>query len=169
MSGITQVSFLLMAQRLKKIQDEDLYTGEYPNFKSFIENEMPIKRTTVYNYIDIISLFGVQALEQEKDMEFSKLIPYIPILKKVSFEELEMRTKKKEFLQKAKTTSFRDIIKETDELKLHYGLVNKINKELVEIKKIKALFEYLTKAEEVSDEAKEHLIKLLTAIKKHVG
>ena len=114
-------------------------------------------------------MFGVQALEQEREMEFSKLIPFIPILKKVTLEELEMRTIKKEYLQKAKTESFRDILKETADLKIQYGLVKQINYNANDIKKIKTFSDYLSKTEEVSDEAKAHLVELLTVIKKHIG
>ncbi len=122
LAGITQYSFLLMAQRLVKIRDEKLYEKDnYDDFKSFIEGEIKIKRTMAYNYIDIVSFFGVQALEHEENLEYSKLIPIIPLLK-TERDDIPREEIKKAFIEKARSESFRDITEDARELKVKYGL-----------------------------------------------
>ncbi len=136
LSGMTQYSFLLMAQRLLKIKENRLYEKDkYKDFKSFIENEMNIERSTAYTYIDIITYFGVGALQHE-DINYSKLRPVIPLLK-MNDSNIPKNEIAKEYIEKAKKESFRDIVEETKELKIKYGLTKKTEKKtlLDEIKK----------------------------------
>ncbi|OHD73209.1 MAG: hypothetical protein A2355_06330 [Spirochaetes bacterium RIFOXYB1_FULL_32_8] len=168
LAQMTQKSFLLMAQRLCIIKSKKLYEKDgYKDFKIFVESELNISRQTVYKYLDILSFFGVAALRHQ-NLDYSKLIPVIPILRAFSIDEAEKEEIKKEYLQKAKTESFRDILKETADLKIQYGLVKQINYDANDIKKIKAFSEYLTKTEAVSGQAKAQLVELLAVIKKHV-
>jgi len=143
LAEMTQYSFLLMAQRLLKIRDNKLYLIDgYPDFKSFIDGEVNIRRTMAYNYIDILSFFGVQALEHENNLEYSKLIPVIPLLKandnNIPKEEIKDR-----FIKKAKNESFRTLTEEARELKVKYGLV-KEKEEVKLIDKIKVEIEKLS-------------------------
>jgi hypothetical protein len=120
LAGITQYSFVLMAQRLKKIRDGRLFTKDgYHDFKTFIEKEMPVNRSSSYNYINLIECFGVQALGHD-DIDYSKLIPVIPLLKsnQLSIPKDEI---KYQFLNKAKSESFREIVNDVKVLKKEYG------------------------------------------------
>jgi len=123
--GITQYSFILMAQRLKKIRDKRLYEKDnYNSFKEFIENELNVSRQTAYKYIDIIDYFGVATLRhlETERFDYSKLIPVLPILK--ANDSLIPKDKiKKDFLSKAKYSTFRDITADAFELKKKYNLV----------------------------------------------
>ena len=112
LADLTQSAFVLMAQRLKKIRDNELYReGGYSDFKAFIENELSINRTTAYNYIDLINVFGVQALEH-RGIEPSKLIPTLPLLKNNPDAKL-----RKEFLSDSKTLSFRAMVEKVKRIK----------------------------------------------------
>ena len=125
LSGITQYSFLLMAQRLQKIRDMELYQKDgYKDFKSFIEKELDIARTTVYCYIDVYSLFysGVQSTEHETNTQFSKLFPVIPLLKTKN-EKIPKAKIKERFLSEIRSKSEKDIKEEAKELKIQYGLI----------------------------------------------
>ena len=122
LSGITQYSFMLMAQRLLKIRDKELYKIDgYTDFRSFIENELSISRSTVYNYIDIVTIFGVQPVGHDDNIEYAKLLPIIPILKaqenNIPKEEIKER-----FLYEIKSKSKTEIIEEANLLKVKYGL-----------------------------------------------
>ncbi|MBP7552835.1 MAG: hypothetical protein KA885_05360 [Spirochaetes bacterium] len=124
LSGMTQYSFLLMAQRLLKIKTKQLYIKEgYKDFKNFIENEMTISRTTVYCYMDVYSLFfdGVQLTEHDTDIEFSKLFSVIPLLK-ANIEDSQKKEIRGRFLSEVKDKSEKEIKEETKELKIKYGL-----------------------------------------------
>jgi len=73
-------SFACLAVRLKKIRDNELHKeGGYPDFKRFIDSELKINKITVYNYIDLVTYFGVQTFELVP--EPSRLIPALPLLK----------------------------------------------------------------------------------------
>lgn len=123
--GINQSSFILMAQRLTIIRDNRLYEQDnYSDFKEFIINELPIAKTTVYCYIDVVKLFGVQSSELAENLDYSKLFPLLPLLKaddKAISEEKKMEIKK-EFLQKIKEEPARQIKEEAKILKEKYGL-----------------------------------------------
>jgi len=49
----------------------------------------------VYKYLDILSFFGVAALRHQ-NLDYSKLIPVIPILRAFSIDEAEKEEIKKE-------------------------------------------------------------------------
>ena len=124
LSGISQYSFLLMAQRLKKIRDKNLYVEDgYNDFKEFIETELNVSRRTAYNYIELIECFGVQALAHD-NIDTSKLIPTLPILnsdnKAIPKEELKYK-----FIEDSKNKTFRELQEETRELKIRYGIGSK--------------------------------------------
>ncbi len=128
LAKMTQNSFLLMAQRLKKIKDGELYKKDgYNDFKTFIEKELPIKRRTAYNYIDLINFFGVQTFAHDKNLQSSKLLYAIPLLKS-EIEEYKKNDIKEKFLNDSKIMSARDLKKEAIELKEKYGLIKKENK-----------------------------------------
>ncbi len=132
LSKMSQVSFILMAQRLKIIKEKGLYEkGGYPDFRTFIEKELPIAKTTVYCYIDIIHYFGVQTselhdmLEKRESMNYSKLFPIIPLLKQEDSvipaeEKNDIKTK---YLQEIKSKSARKIKEEAHALKLKYKIL----------------------------------------------
>jgi len=120
--GINQSSFILMAQRLKKIRDGKLYEQDgYNDFKSFIEKELPIAKTTVYCYIDVLTYFGVQSTELEKNLDYTKLFPLLPLLKseEITIPKEEIR---QEYLQKIQVEPLRQIKEEAKVLKEKYGL-----------------------------------------------
>jgi len=119
---LTQYSFLLMGQRLMKIRDEELYQADgYPDFKTFVEKELTISRSTAYNYIDLVAVFGVQALGHENSPDPAKLIPLLPILKSdkkgIPGEKLKNR-----IFEDAKVKTFREMQEEAKDLKIKYGL-----------------------------------------------
>ncbi len=125
LAGMTQYSFLLMAQRLKKIKENKLYENDgYLDFKAFVENEITVGRRTAYNYIDLIEFFGVQTFAHENNIEFSKLLPVISILKSNDVNDKVKDDLKKEMIKKIKIESAREIASEVKELKIKYGLVS---------------------------------------------
>ena len=74
-------TFIILAHRLKIIRDNELYKEDgYIDFKSFVESELEIARSTVYNYLTILELFGVQDLGH--DIKTYNLIQALPIIKK---------------------------------------------------------------------------------------
>ncbi|HNR90547.1 MAG TPA: hypothetical protein PKM65_19580 [Spirochaetota bacterium] len=122
LSELTQYSFLLMGQRLMKIRDGELYRADgYADFKAFVTQELKISRSTAYNYIDLVSVFGVQTFGRADAPDPSKLIPLIPILKSdkkgIPGERLKAR-----FIEEAKSKSAREIQDEAKDLKVKYGL-----------------------------------------------
>jgi len=130
LAGITQYSFLLMAQRLIKIRDKQLYKLEkddlgaekYADFKTFIENELNVSRSTVYNYIDIVNFFGVQPVGHDTTFEYTKLLPIIPLLRSDD-QNLPKDEIKQHYLSDIKLKSKKELIEEAKELKIKYGLV----------------------------------------------
>jgi len=143
LSGMTQYSFLLMGQRLLKIKEKELYKEDgYPDFKSFIEGELTIAKTTVYCYMDIYNFFGVQTSELEEKIDYSKLFPVIPLLKSKN-ENIPKDEIKKEFIKKMKIESAREIKEEARELKVKYGLVRE-KEEVRLVDKIKSEIEKLS-------------------------
>lgn len=125
LAGINQFSFLLMAQRLKKIRDEKLYTQDgYKDFKEFIHQELNIVKQSVYNYIGIVEEFGVQTFGLHDNIEPSKLLPFLPILKseKDNIPKDKIREK---VLNEINRKSARMLQDEAEELKIKYGLVKK--------------------------------------------
>lgn len=122
LSDLTQFSFLLLGQRLKKIRDNELYRQDgYDDFKAFVEQEIKIARSTAYNYIDLISVFGVQTFGHRNPPDPSKLIPLLPLFK-ANREDIPEQKLKSRFIEEAKTKSARDIQEEAKKLKIKYGL-----------------------------------------------
>ena len=127
LAGMTQVSFILMAQRLMKIRDGELYKVDgYNDFKSFIDSELKIAKRTVYDYIDIISCFGVRLTALGDNIEYSKLSPLIPLLKSDN-PDIPKEELKTLFLKEIKEKSQRELREEAKELKIKYGLFNEKN------------------------------------------
>ncbi len=115
-------AFLLMAQRLKKIKDLSLYKEDgYRSFKEFVDTEMTLERSTVYNYMDILEAFGHESLLAEPELEYTKLRPAVPILKARGAGVPKARIKK-QFIAKAKTATRREIAQTAKKLKARYGL-----------------------------------------------
>ncbi len=124
LSELTQVSFLLLGQRLMKIRDNELYRNDgYSDFKSFVTNEIKISRSTAYNYIDLVSVFGVQTFGHVDSPDPSKLIPLLSILKS-GREEIPCEMIKSQFIEEARTKSARDIKEDAKQLKIKYGLLD---------------------------------------------
>lgn len=121
--GISHFSFLLMAQRLLIIRDKQLYINDgYTDFKSFIIKEMKIAKGTAYNYIDLITLFGVQTFGLDDKINPSKLIPVIPLLKS-NDSKIPKEFIKDKFINESKDKSAREIQAEAKLLKIKYGLL----------------------------------------------
>jgi len=161
LAGMTSYSFLLMAQRLMKIRDEKLYEqGGYNDFRNFIDNELTIQRSTVYNYIDLINYFGVQTFGHDQNLEPSKLIPAIPLLKSenVDIPKEEIRER---FITDSKLHSAREMKKEADELKVKYSLTKE-----KELNIVSAISSFLNKLpDELTKKQKEDLKYLLEQLK----
>lgn len=128
-SGLTQIAFILTAERLKIIRDNELYKPEYKDFKSFFENEIDKSKPTIYFYISIIEtfkeLFTESNLIRLFDIEYSKLIPFLPLLKNKDIainEKQEIKEKAIELLESE--LNQRDIITIAKEYKSKYGLIN---------------------------------------------
>jgi len=139
LSDITQYSLILMAQRLLKIRDGALYRKDgYTDFKSFIENEMNVSRRTVYNYIEIVEYFGAQLVARAGNLEYSKLLPAIPLLKSdiADIPKEEIRDK---FIRDMNEKSKYEVLEEARRLKMKYGLItdNKEDKLVSSIEKFK--------------------------------
>ena len=81
-----------------------------------------MSRSTVYNYIDIVTFFGVQLVGQTADIEYSKLLPLLPLLK-ADNDRIPKEEIKKRFLQRAETKTKNELAKEAQRYKKLYGLV----------------------------------------------
>ncbi len=122
LSELTQYSFLVLGQRLLKIRDTALYKIDgYENFKSFIEGEIKIARSTAYNYIDLITFFGVQTFGHEGSPDPSKLISVLPLLRSNN-EGIPKEKLKKHFINETKNKTAKEIQEETKQLKIEYGI-----------------------------------------------
>jgi len=121
LSDITQYSFASLAVRLKKIRDNELYKEDnYPDFKSFIDKELSINRTTAYNYIDLVTIFGVQTFEHVT--EPSKLISALPLLKSANAnKDIPLAKLKKDIIKQSQTMSARELNEHIKGLKIEYG------------------------------------------------
>ncbi len=166
LAGITQYSFFLMAQRLLKIRDKALYREDgYSDFKSFVERELNISRSTVYNYIDIVNFFGVQPVGHDDKVEYTKLLPAISILR-ADKEGLPKEAIKKQFLEDVKYKSKREIIEEANGIKIKYGLV-KENADRYKLKKAISSF-YPLIPDNLEDEDKKLIKEFINKVSKIV-
>lgn len=158
LAGITQYSFLLMAQRLIKIRDNELYKIDgYPDFITFIKNELTIAKRTTYHYINIIECFGVPALALDEDIQYSKLLPFIPILKSSNLDIPKQKLKERVF-NEIKTKSYRELESEAKEIKIKYGIL-KDSEKMSEFEKL--LLKVRKKIPENINENEEFQIKKL--------
>lgn len=122
LAELTRHSLLHMAIRLLAIRDRQLYRQDgYDDFKSFVEAELPVSRSTAYNYMDIVRYFGIRQIEEVDDFEYSKLLPVIPLLKEPD-DRIPKRKLKQYFIRIAGLRSRREIEREARELKRRYGL-----------------------------------------------
>lgn len=119
LAGINQYSFLLMAQRLKKIRDEKLYEADgYQDWNEFINNELPIARASAYNYIMLLECFGVQTFGRlDGGVGISKLIPFISVINNID-QETEKNDLIQKLLEDIKTKSARELADEARDLKV---------------------------------------------------
>lgn len=107
LANFTHFGILLLAERLTRIRDLELYKEDnYKSFSQFIEKEIMVKRARVYQYIDLYDIFLCDddllsnRIDKNKAaanlaLNSSKVIAYIPILKdtEVSKEKkLELKT-----------------------------------------------------------------------------
>lgn len=122
LSRIAKYSFLIMAQRLKKIRDCELYRQDgYVHFQDFIEAEIKLSKSTVYYYIDIITQVPPGRLEN-RDIEYTKLKPILPLLKSNS-EDIPKEEIQEKFLNDIQHKSRKEIEADAKELKIKYGLL----------------------------------------------
>jgi hypothetical protein len=121
LADLAHYSFLCLAVRLKKIRDNELYREDgYPDFKSFIDSELPIKRATAYNYIDLVTVFGVQTFGHVQ--EPSNLIPALPLLRSAqSNSDIPAAKIKKDIIKQSQTMSARELKDHIKTLKVEYG------------------------------------------------
>lgn len=71
-------TFVILAHRLKIIRDSELYKIDgYEDFRAFVEGELDVARSTVYNYISIVELFGVQHVGHVKTSNLFIALPVI--------------------------------------------------------------------------------------------
>ncbi len=123
LANLTGISLLCMAQRLLIIRDKKLYQKDnYPNFKTFIENELRITKRTVYTYMDLILHFGVKTFSLHPDIEHSKLIPAIPLLKS-KINSIPKEEIRKKYIELSKHKSARELKKIANEDKKKYQLI----------------------------------------------
>jgi|GEM_PF-817000 len=123
LADMTHYSFVSLAVRLKKIRDHELYREDnYSNFKSFVDCELSINRATAYNYIDLVTVFGVQTFGHV--MEPSKLIPALPLLKSAATnKDIPLAEIKDEIVKQSQTMSARELNAHIKDLKVEYGLI----------------------------------------------
>jgi len=166
LAGMTQYSFLLMAQRLKVIRDKELYKEDgYDDFKAFIEKEINVSRSSAYNYIDIVEFFGVQPVGHQEKIEYAKLLPAIPLLR-ANNNNIPKEEIKKKLLEEISTKSKREIIEQINGLKIKYGLSKQKSKNGKLPKMIDAFEKNIP--EEISDYDKILLTRFIERMKKYI-
>jgi hypothetical protein len=127
LAGLSQAAFLQMARRLIVIRDRKLYREDgYGSFREFVDEELPISRSTVYNVMDIALYFGVQVVQSSgrdngAPFEYSKLIPALPLLK-CSQPSVPRKAIADDFLRRAPLCSVRELVRLSQELKAKYGV-----------------------------------------------
>lgn len=170
LSGMTQYSFLLMAQRLKKIKDGQLYKKDgYSDFKAFVEKEMPISRQTAYKYIDIITYFDV-ALERQRELDYTKLVPVLPLLKSTN-QDIPKEELKTKFINEISLKTKKELEEEAKKLKIKYGIWNSKKTEKNIVKMLMNLYGQLKEfsVETLSEEQKEIVWQIIEYLKTFVG
>jgi hypothetical protein len=126
-TGLTQIAFILIAKRLKKIRDNELYKPEYKDFKSFFESEINKSKPTIYFYISVIETFKEmfeKSYQLDFDIQYSKLIPFLPLLKNKEIPDNEKQDIKNNAVYLVKSDkSQKDIILIAKDYKSKYGLI----------------------------------------------
>ena len=130
LAGLSQAAFLQMARRLLIIRDRKLYREDgYSSFREFVDEELPISRSTVYNVMDIAVYFGVHVVQSSGQgsgtpFEYSKLIPALPLLK-CSQPSVPRKAIADDFLRRAPLCSVRELVRLSQELKAKYGVTTR--------------------------------------------
>jgi len=169
--GVSHYSFLLMAQRLLKIREDKLYLSEidengnkiYLSFENFITNGLKISKTVAYESMNVYECFGVRLTELGNDIEYTKLVPIVPLLKSIN-SEIPKEEIKEKYLKEIKNKSQNEIRKEAKELKIKYGL---LKRNLIITDEYDKIFNPLYKKlnEKISDEDIEKIEEHISRIK----
>ena len=124
-NGLTQINFVFLAMRLKEIRDNELYKQDnYKDFKDFYQNEIKATERTIFYYIDIIENFQLKSISVIENMQYSKLIPFLPLLKNKEIpdnDKKDIKNKAEKLLKSDK--SQKDIILIAKDYKSKYGLI----------------------------------------------
>jgi hypothetical protein len=165
LSGMATYSLVLMSYRLIKIRDEQLYKNDgYSNFKQFVENELPISRTTVYEYIDIVKFFGVRPGGHEH-IEYTKLRAAMPLLKAKN-EDIPKDEIKTEFVENLAKKSKREYYDRAKELKLKYGLIKSVTEDSDDNEYFKKIEDLISNAPKyLSQKERDRVIILIDKLK----
>lgn len=111
-------TFVILAHRLKLIRDQELYKEDhYSDFKSFVDGELDIARSTVYNYISLVEIFN---LENTRDIKTSNLFIALPFIrnnpdKKEEIYKASQRLGRKDFLVYLNSYKIEDKENESEE------------------------------------------------------
>jgi hypothetical protein len=119
LAGLSDYAFVVMAQRLSAIRDQRLYTqDDYDNFRSFIEGELNLSRTTVYRHLDIFEFFGEHLIKEGKKSGavYTKLALAVPLLRKVKNDEDRAKLLKK-FWSISKTKTIKQMQSEVSTIR----------------------------------------------------
>jgi len=159
-SGLTQIGFILIAKRLKLIRDNELYKQDgFSDFQSFFVNVLKIPKSTTYIYISIIEIFKdlFESNQLDFSIEYSKLIPFLPLLKNHKIQEAEKQEIKNNAIHLlSENTSKKDITKIAKDLKSKY----KLTKEKPKVKIDKIVNSFLKKLpKDLNQEEKETIIR----------
>lgn len=126
---LSQRSFLQMAIRLKIIRDNKLYKifDLFNTFEDFIDKEIPVHRSTVFTYLDVINSFGIDMLLTTSNIDFNytKIRPFLPLLKNKEIEETNKNDLKVSILKWSNEYSTRDMQKLAEKEKIKYGFQQK--------------------------------------------
>lgn len=116
-------SFVILAHRLKLIRDKELYKEDgYNDFKSFLENELSITRTMVYNYIKVLEVYGVNPGLHEENIKITSLVRTLPYAENYPEDKELLFLKSKELSRRDLESYLKSYYKKT--------LTNKETKEI---------------------------------------
>jgi len=165
--NLTENSFYLMAVRLKKIRDGHLYTEDgYSDFKAFVENEIKINKSTAYKYINVIEVFGVEALQ----LEYSKISLGVGLLRDRHIPEGKKEEIKEYILKEAKDSSYKEMQGKVEKIRSRYALKIKEDKkaDITESNYFKDIFTEISKfkGNNYSSSEKKYISRLIDHLKK---
>lgn len=133
-SQIGAMALYELGRRLKIIRDRQLYKKyetytddqgkkkeKYKTWDSYLQQEFNIVRSSAMNYIDLVQHLPVQTFEQNPDLNPSKLLPYLPILKDSAVPNSDKKKILRKAVEDAKTTSAREMQKRAREYKAQYS------------------------------------------------